>query len=136
MFFSGPGFGRDRTYEFNRSEAEKNRVVCALSYIPLLFWLPLVTGGGSYCRFHANQGFIALLCYIALNIGRGALDFLISLGNHVLGGLVGGVLAFILWLPIVALGVISISIMLFGILNAVQCAAREIPLVGRFKIIK
>lgn len=135
MFFNGFGFGHDRTIEFDPADTYKYRVVCALSYVPLLFWLPLFCGR-PYCRFHANQGLIATVCYVVINLISAVLNIFINTAAWLFGGFFGGVLRFVLWLPANALNVISLTILIFGIMNAVRCAAREIPLIGRFEIIK
>ena len=110
-------------------------MVCALAYLPLLFWLPLLCGR-PYCRFHANQGLIATVCYIVINLISFVIRVFIHTATWLFGGFFGGVLKFVLWLPATALSVISLSILIFGIMSAVRCAARQIPLVGRFEIIK
>ena len=61
---------KDTTAEYSKEEIEKNKVVCGLAYIPILFWLPLVAGtkGSKYCKFHSNNGLLLLILDIVIGI--------------------------------------------------------------------
>lgn len=112
---------KDTTNEYTKEEIEKNKVVCGLAYIPILFWLPLVAGtkGSKYCKFHSNNGLLILI-----------LDVIISI--------VGGILGLI---PIVGLltssvlGLIVVAYIVFGMVFTFQGKVRELPFIGGIKII-
>ena len=103
----------------------QKKVVCALTYLfGILFFLPLIVyPGDDFAKFHANQGLIVLLV-------------------SVIGGAVLGILTM---LPVVGLvftilsslfGVVMLVACIFGILNVVREEKRELPVIGKFTIIK
>ena len=103
----------------------QKKVLCALSYLfGILFFLPLIVyPDDDFARFHANQGLIVLLV-------------------SVIGGAVLGILTM---LPVVGLvftilsslfGVVMLVACIFGILNVVREEKRELPVIGKFTIIK
>lgn len=52
----------DRTGEFDSADIQNTSVICGISYIPPLFFLPLVVNSNSrFGKFHANQALLALL---------------------------------------------------------------------------
>ena len=84
----------------------------------LLFFLPLLACPESrYAKFHANQALILLIAAIA--------------GNVVLG-----IIPIIGWLliPIYGIGVLILGIM--GLVNGFGGKAKELPLIGKFTILK
>ncbi len=103
----------------------QKKVVCALTYLfGILFFLPLIVyPDDDFAKFHANQGLIVLLV-------------------SVIGGAVLGILTM---LPVVGLvftilsslfGVVMLVACIFGILNVVREEKRELPVIGKFTIIK
>jgi len=103
----------------------QKKVVCALTYLfGILFFVPLIVyPDDDFARFHANQGLIVLLV-------------------SVIGGAVLGILTM---LPVVGLvftilsslfGVVMLVACIFGILNVVREEKRELPVIGKFTIIK
>ena len=103
----------------------QKKVVCALTYLfGILFFLPLIVyPNDDFAKFHANQGLIVLLV-------------------SVIGGAVLGILTM---LPVVGLvftilsslfGVVMLVACIFGILNVVRQEKRELPVIGKFTIIK
>ena len=85
---------KDTTADFSKEEIEKNKVVCGLAYIPILFWLPLVAGtkGSKYCKFHSNNGLLLLILDVVLGIVSSLLGLIPFVGGAlaaVVGTLVG-----------------------------------------------
>ncbi len=101
---------------YSSEDMEKNKAIAALAY--LIFFLPLLAAqDSSYARFHANQG---LLLFI---LGFG--------GNTILT--IIPILGWIL-IPFFSLFVIILAVM--GILNAINGKAKDLPLIGQYRIIK
>ncbi len=101
---------------YTSEDIEKNKVIAALAY--LIFFLPLLAAqDSSYARYHANQG---LLLFI---LGFG--------GNTILT--IIPILGWIL-IPFFSLFVIILAVM--GILNAVNGKAKDLPLIGQYRILK
>ncbi len=101
---------------YSPEDIEKNKVIAALAY--LIFFLPLLAAQDSaYGRFHANQG---LLLFI---LGFG--------GNTILT--IIPILGWII-IPFFSLFVMILAIM--GIVNAINGKTKELPLIGKYRILK
>ena len=105
----------DTTSEYDAQDIEKNKVMAVLAYI--LFFIPLLAAKDSkFARFHTNQGLVLFL-----------------------GGIIASVVAVIPvigWIvaPIAGLAITVLAII--GILNALNGRAKELPVIGKFKILK
>ena len=60
----------DDTGMYDTQDIQTNKVWAALSYVGILFILPLLVNGGQsrYAKYHANQGFILFLANIVVGI--------------------------------------------------------------------
>lgn len=103
------------------NDIQQNKVMAVLSYLGILFLVPLLAAPNSpYARFHANQGLVLFI----------------------LEAIVGTVSAFIAKIPIVGaiitsvLGLILLIFAILGIVNAATGKANELPIIGGIKIIK
>ena len=114
----------DTTAEYDPNDIRKNKGMAILAYLSWLVLIPIFAAKGSkFARFHANQGLVLalaeIICWIVLGI----------LGN----------LPIIGWLFSIIDGLFSIVCLLFaiiGIVNAVNGRAKELPIVGKFRILK
>ena len=101
---------------FAPEDIEKNKVVSAFAYF--IFFLPLIVCSASpFGRFHANQGLLLLIVSVAANIVLSLIPFL------------GWILLSVLWI-----GVLVFAIM--GLVNTLNGKALELPLIGKWRIIK
>jgi uncharacterized membrane protein len=119
---------QDHTDEFTPDDIQSNNVaVMALTYI--LPFLPFIVSPNSqYAKFHANQG---LICWIS--------GIVLSVGSMILCRILSLIPLIRLFLPFVVnklVGVIILLIFVFGIVNALNQRAKDIPFVGQFRIIK
>jgi len=106
----------DSTANFDSADIEANKVLSLFSYLGLLFLIPLLAAPNSkFARFHVNQGIILFI----VNVIVGAV-----MAIPVLGWIIG---------PII--GLISFIFAILGIINAVTGKAKELPLIGKFKIL-
>ncbi|MBR3843909.1 MAG: zinc-ribbon domain-containing protein [Clostridia bacterium] len=131
----------DETATHDPQDIANNKVMAILAYIGFLVFIPAFAVKGSrFARFHANQG---LLLFI-LNVGYGIVHFILSLLLQAIfplkwtslfamtRGVVYNILSTVLglvWIPLVAL-------MVLGIINAATGKAKELPIIGKFKILK
>lgn len=114
----------DTTAEYDAADIEQNKVMALLSYIWILFLVPLFMAKESrFARFHANQGIVLAIAGTALGIILGIAAFIPVV--NIIVGILGG---------IVELAVLALAV--FGIYNAVNGKAKELPLIGKFKILK
>jgi uncharacterized membrane protein len=109
-----------------------------LAYI--LFFVPLLAGAhktSPFAKFHTNQGtvlFIFSLAYsIVLNIVRAILSSILWNGYtySVTWGLWSAIST-----VISLLGLVPLILVIIGIVNAAGGKMKELPLIGKFKVIK
>ncbi len=110
----------DTTAQYEAYDIEKNKIMAALSYVFILFLVPILACPQSkFAKFHANQG-IVLFC----------VDLAIAL--------VGAICSFIPvvnWIVGTVLGLAGLALMVLGIYNAVTGKAKELPFVGGIRIL-
>ena len=105
----------DITEQFDKDDIEKNKVMGLLAYI--LFFIPLLAAKDSpFARYHANQGLVLFLAAILSSV-------------ILIIPILGWIIAPILSILITVLAVI-------GIINALNGKAKELPIIGKFKILK
>lgn len=113
-----PNSGKTNEIAVDPADAEQNKVVCALAYIWILFFLPLVVCPKSpFGRFHANQG---LVLFVMSTIGTSILRLI---------PLIGKALAAVF-------GVLMVILAIMGIINALSGKAQELPGVGSIRWIR
>ena len=106
---------KDTTDQFDKDDIEKNKAMGLLAYI--LFFIPLLAAKDSpFARYHANQGLVLFLCGLISSV-----LWIIPI--------LGWIIAPILSIVITVLAVI-------GIINALNGKAKELPIIGKFKILK
>lgn len=98
-------------------DAEDNKIMGILAYLGILFLVPLLAAKESpFARFHTNQGFILFL--------------------------VGMVISFVAWIPVLGwiialVGWIGILVfMILGIINAAKGEMKELPVIGKYRLLK
>ena len=105
----------DTTAEYDAQDIEKNKVMAVLAYI--LFFIPLLAAKDSkFARFHTNQGLVLFL-----------------------GGIIASVVAAIPvigWIIAPIAGLVITVLAVIGIINALNGRAKELPVIGKFKILK
>ncbi len=106
----------DRTAEFAAADISSNRIYAVLAYIGPLFFVGLLAAPDSrFARFHSNQGLVLLIAEFAVS-----LLYIIPIAGWLAGSIIE-----------VLLGVLAV----IGIINAVQGKAKELPVIGKYKII-
>jgi len=101
---------------FSAEDIEKNKVISALAYI--LFFLPLIAcPESSFGKFHANQGLLLLIVGI--------------IGNIVLG-----IIPVIGWIILPIFGLVVFILCIMGLIGALNGKAKELPIIGKYRIIK
>ena len=100
---------------------EGNKLLAAISYIGILFLVPLLAAkDDAFARYHANQGLVLFIANIAAAIAGFILGF-----NPVNGIIVA-------WIIRIAL----LVLMILGIINALKGEMKPLPLIGGIEIIK
>ncbi len=119
----------DTTAEYTQEDINNNKIMAVLAYLGILVLIPIFAAKDSkFARFHSNQGLVLLICDIVVSIVLGIVTAIIAFIPYV-----GPILSGIIW------AVIPIVLLVFailGIVNAVQGKAKELPIIGKFKILK
>ena len=112
----------DKTFDYTYDDMSSNRIVAAISVIPVLFWIKLLMGDSKYINFYANQGCFLLIVVIIMNI-------ILAIVKNIpfFGGIIG-------WLFGILDGILGI-ITIFQIINALRMKAKTLPFVGDISII-
>lgn len=119
-FFDTP----DTTAEYDPKDIQDNKIMAVLAYIGILLLIPLFAAKNSkFARFHVNQGLPLMIVGLAIGI------ISIPLG---LIPIVGIITSIIFGLA----GICVLVLAILGIVNAATGKAKELPLVGKFKILK
>lgn len=112
---------------FDPQDIEENKVISGLSYI--LFFLPLVVCPTSkFGKFHANQSLVLLITAICGNIAISILSS-IFISISIALGLITTLLGLIF-----GIGILVFYIL--GLINGFNGRAKELPIIGRIKVIK
>lgn len=126
---AGNVMGDDLSYQFDPYDVQQNKVLALLAYLGILFLIPMLAAPNSgFARFHANQGIVLFLADIISSVAVGILAVIL------------------IWIPIVGVifisligGAVSIASVVFkilGIVNAATGKAKELPLIGKIRILK
>ncbi|MBS6447025.1 MAG: zinc-ribbon domain-containing protein [Clostridiales bacterium] len=115
---------KDDTSAFDPADIESNKVMGILSYLSWLVLIPLIAAPKSpFARFHANQGLILAIIEIAFSIVLGALSLIPGVG-----------IVFNIILSL--LGLVFLLFSILGIVNAANGKAKELPVIGKIRLIK
>ena len=114
----------DRTAEFEEQDIQQNKTMNILAYISWLVLIPIFAAKESKsARFNANQGLV-------LAIGETAIGILSTRLGYI--PWIGWILSLGLWVVNVGLAVLAV----FGIVNSARGQVKELPIIGKIKILK
>ncbi len=120
-----------KTNEIKPEDIDDNKAIALLSYLGLLFLVPLLAKPDSaFCKFHANQGILLLIAEL---ISISVFAVLWTLSCIPFLGLIPLLLAVLIFF---ATAVLSLVYSIIGIVNTLQGKAKELPLIGKFRILK
>lgn len=114
----------DTTPEFEEDDIKQNSVLSILSYLSWLVLVPILAAPNSkFARFHANQGLILAIIETVCNSVLGILSTIPFFGWM-----------FALLMALINLVCVVLSII--GIVNASGGRAKELPIIGGFRLLK
>ena len=95
-------------------EIEKAKGMAWLSYLGILFLIPMLTlKDNAFAKFHVKQGIMLAIFSVALSI-------------------VGGIIPFIGWFVLLPVGMVfALVLMIMGIINSAQGKYWTMPLLGK-----
>lgn len=110
------------------NDIEKNKIAAVLSYIGILFIVPLILAPDSkFARYHANQG----LCLFIAEVIYGIISV-------ILGWILGfiPIIGALIMLIIGLIRVVFLILSILGIVNAAKGEMKPLPVIGDFDLIK
>ena len=118
----------DPTAEFDAQDITSNQAMAILAYFGPLVLIPIFAAKQSkFARYHSNQGLVLLIASILYGIAYSILSSIIL------------AISWRLYFIVSIIGLVSIVITILaiiGIINAATGRAKELPLIGKFKILK
>ena len=122
---------------FNTEDVKRNKVFGILSYIGILFLVPLFAAKDSqYARFHTNQGLVLFIANCILNTAGKKIIleiFKIAIGIFSLTDAMAVSIAIALDRVVWAF---SVGFMILGIVNACSGEAKVLPVIGKITILR
>lgn len=119
----------DYTSEYDQTDITTNKAFAVLSYLGILILIPILAAPNSkFARFHSNQGLVFLIASIAANV----VMTILRIVTYSIADPLGKIFSVITWLITVLILVIGI----IGIVNAAKGKAKELPLIGKIRILK
>ena len=101
------------------------QVLCVLGYFWILFLIPLFAcPKDKFARFHTNQAILLFIAETVCGIVSAVLAFIPVVGG-ILSGILGGVS-----------GVLFLILLILQIVAVVQNEEKEIPVLGKYRILK
>jgi Predicted membrane protein len=120
--------GADHTSEFDPKDIAANKTYAILACFGILFFIPLVAIPQSrYGKFCANQGLLLLITYFAFGIVTSIISTIFNFLWFL--SFVGVLVNMVLW-------IIPFVLFIILIVNAANGKAKELPIIGRYTIIK
>lgn len=125
----------DTTVEYEKADIEQNKVMALLSYFGILVLVPILAAKESpFARFHSNQGLVLFIAMIGWIIADAVLTAILraifwsGLGLWSIYSLLSLVLNLV-YLVFTILAII-------GIVNALNGKAKELPVIGKYRLLK
>lgn len=113
---------------YDKNDIEQNKVMGVLAYLGILVLIPILAAKESkFARFHANQGLILCIAAILYGVAYSVLTSIILAISWRLYFLVS-ILGFV--------GIVFAVLCVIGIINVVNGQAKELPVIGKYRILK
>ena len=118
----------DTTSEFDPNDINQNKIMAILAYFGILVVIPIFAAKESkFARFHANQGLVLFIASVAYKI-------MLEIIKSIIVSISTGLLIITTILGLTYLVFIVLGIM--GIVNAATGKAKELPIIGKFSLLK
>lgn len=130
----------DTTNDYDKNDIKENILLAILSYLGLLVFIPyFVSNDSKFVKYHAVQGMNLLIIWGAYTLLDNVLE-LVKVSKVVVdfGGITGTKMVTPIWIsfPMNVLGILLLVLSVMGIVYVCQGKAKELPLIGKIKIVK
>ena len=110
-------------------DAQDNKLMGILAYLNLLVLVPIFAAKESpFARFHANQGLILLIATYAGYFALAILAALLAIISYKFVAIIRIVYSLF--------GICVLVFVVLGIINAAKGEMKELPFIGKYKILK
>lgn len=115
---------KDTTADYDKKDIEDNKAMAILAYIGWLVLIPIFGAKSSaYARYHSNQGLILAIVETVIAVVFGLLGLI---------PYVGVIFSICSWL----LELCCFALFIIGLVNAINGKAKELPIIGGYKLLK
>ena len=119
---------KSTTGGYDKNDIEQNKAMGVLAYLGILVLIPILAAKESkFARFHANQGVILCIAAIIYGVAYSVLTSIILAISWRLYFLVS-ILGFV--------GIVFAVLCVIGIINVVNGQAKELPVIGKYRILR
>lgn len=109
------------TNQFSQEDIQATKGLACLSYLGLLFLIPMLVNKDSpFTKYHVNQGIVLFIMELAFGVVNFVLSFV---------PIIGGLISFVV-------SVLFMVLSILGIVNAAQGQAKPLPVIGEIQIYK
>lgn len=120
---------KDTTSEFDKEDIDNNKGMSILAYLSWLVLIPIFAAKKSkYAQFHANQGLILAIIDTAYWIINGVITGILMVVSPIASAIVCAITGLF--------GLVFLVLVILGIVNAASGKAKELPVIGKYKILK
>ena len=120
--------GTPEALEVEPEDAEKNKIFGILAYLWILCLVPIIVAKDSpFAKYHANQGLVLFLGWIAVGIFQFIIGIILAMMPGFLGFL-GAIFGLLYLAPLVLL--------VLGVINAARGKCVPLPVIGGIKLLK
>lgn len=120
---------KDTTSEFDKEDIDNNKGMSILAYLSWLVLIPIFAAKKSrYAQFHANQGLILAIIDTAYWIINGVITGILMIVSPIASAIVCAITGLF--------GLVFLVLVILGIVNAASGKAKELPVIGKYKILK
>lgn len=129
------GWGNTSDYSsaYSTNDINENKIFAVISYIPFICLFPVFVSSkkSAYARFHANQGLVLFIAELLISLVMWLVGFALGFIPFV-----SAILAFPLSILSWAIELLEFAAIVYGIYLAASGKAKELPVIGKIKILK
>lgn len=129
------GATADHSDEFDKTDAETNKVMALLAYFGFLVFVPMFAAKNSpFARYHTNQGMVLFLAMLAYIIADSIVS---SLLRSLLWNALGLWSVYSICITVIDLLYVGFTIFaVIGIVNVLNGRAKDLPIIGKYRVLK
>ena len=126
---------KDHTYEYDQNTFSANKQTCKLAVLGITFWVPFVAAKDcGAARFYANQGLLIFIIEVILLIPELIFTGIIGVGLTLGAQIIVGILLDLIITAVIYC--VPIFMIVTAFKNIDQGKVKDVPFVGKFRILK